>query len=65
MALHLIKLAVGCESVKDLTERVAERGKRTGQHIHITRMVPKRADELLDGGSLYWVMKGSVRCRHY
>ncbi|MGX7745148.1 DUF1489 family protein [Rhodopseudomonas parapalustris] len=63
MALHLIKLAVGCESVKDLTERVAERVKRTGQHIHITRMVPKRDAELLDGGSLYWVIRGEIAAR--
>jgi hypothetical protein len=69
MALHLIKLAVGCESVKDLTARVAERAKLARaqglprQHIHVTRMVPKRDAELLDGGSLYWVIRGEVAAR--
>jgi hypothetical protein len=69
MPLHLIKLAVGCESVKDLKSRVAERAKQArdkglpGRHIHITRMVPKRADELLAGGSIYWVIRGEVAAR--
>lgn len=30
---------------------------------HTTRMVPKRRDEILDGGSLYWVIKGFVSVR--
>jgi hypothetical protein len=69
MPLHLIKLAVGAESVQDMTDWVKQRlkeKKRKGQkpeHIHTTRMVPKRADELKDGGSLYWVIKGQVSCR--
>jgi hypothetical protein len=69
MPLHLIKLAVGAESVQDMTDWVRQRlkeKKRKGQkpeHIHTTRMVPKRADELKDGGSLYWVIKGQVSCR--
>ena len=69
MALHLIKLAVGCDSVKDLQERVRERmrqAKAQGlprQHPHITRMTPKRNEELLDGGSLYWVIKGQIAAR--
>lgn len=69
MPLHLIKLAVGCESVKDLKGRVAERmqtAKKKGlprHHIHITRMVPKRVDELLAGGSLYWVIRGEIAAR--
>ena len=33
------------------------------EHMHRTRMVPKRADELRDGGSLYWVIRGEVMCR--
>jgi hypothetical protein len=69
MPLHLIKLAVGCESVKDLKEWIAERmlaAKKKGlpqHHIHITRMTPKRVEEILGGGSLYWVIRGEVAAR--
>jgi hypothetical protein len=69
MPLHLIKLCVGCDSVKDLQDwirqRMKEKKKRGGKakHIHTTRMVPKRAEELLDGGSLYWVIRGAIMCR--
>src|SRR5260370_40298753 len=69
MPLHLIKLAVGCESVKELKSWVVERmqtAKRKGlpqHHIHITRMTPKRVDELLAGGSLYWVIRGEIAAR--
>jgi hypothetical protein len=69
MTLHLIKLCVGCDSVQDLEDWIKlklKEKKRKGQkpeHIHTTRMVPKRADELTDGGSLYWVIKGQVSCR--
>jgi hypothetical protein len=69
MPLHLIKLCVGADSIADLedwvTEKVRERvragGPRRSQHV--TRMVPKRARELCDGGSLYWVIKGQVSAR--
>jgi len=67
MALHLLKLCVGCDSVKDLEDWIREKRKRTKkarEHIHTTRMVPKRAEELLDGGSLYWVIRGQIMCRH-
>lgn len=69
MALHLIKLCVGCDSVKDLEDWIREKLKRTKksgrarEHIHTTRMTPKRADDLLDGGSLYWVIRGQIMCR--
>jgi hypothetical protein len=69
MPLHLIKLAVGCESVADLKSRLAERMRMAKQqglprhHIHITRMVPKRDAELLQGGSLYWVIRGEIAAR--
>jgi hypothetical protein len=69
MPLHLIKLCVGCDSVQDLkdwiAEKLREKKKRKAplEHIHTTRMVPKRADELTDGGSLFWVIRGQVLCR--
>src|SRR5258708_32979666 len=69
MPLHLIKLAVGCESVKELKSWVAERmqtARKKGlplRHIHITRMTPKRGEELLAGGSLYWVIRGEIAAR--
>ena len=69
MALHLIKLCVGCDSVKELEDWIRERlrAKRkrgeAAEHIHTTRMMPRRAEELLDGGSLYWVIKGAMLCR--
>jgi hypothetical protein len=69
MPLHLIKLSVGCESVADLEDWIKQKlkeKKRNGQkpeRIHTTRMVPKRIDELKDGGSIYWVIKGQISCR--
>jgi hypothetical protein len=69
MALHLIKLCVGADSIVDLEEWVAERvkeriragGPRRSQHV--TRMTPRRAEELVAGGSLYWVIKGQISAR--
>ncbi|QKV20553.1 DUF1489 family protein [Oricola thermophila] len=69
MALNLIKLCVGADGVDDLRNwiefRLAER-KAAGQdaeHLHTTRMVPKRVDEIIGKGSLYWVIKGRIQCR--
>jgi hypothetical protein len=69
MSLHLLKLCVGAESIGDLQgwidQRMAVKKKRGEplEHIHTTRMTPKRAEELLAGGSLYWVIKGQVAAR--
>jgi hypothetical protein len=69
MPLHLIKLSVGCDSVQDLKDWIKQKlkeKKRRGEkpeRIHTTRMVPKRADELLDGGSIFWVIRGQIMCR--
>ena len=69
MALHLIKLCVGCDSIEDLASWQSERlrqMKRDGRKpelFHRTFQTPKRRDELLDGGSLYWVIKGIVQVR--
>jgi hypothetical protein len=60
--LHLIKLCVGAEGVEDLlTWQRARFGAGTAEHV--TRMWPKRGDEILAGGSLYWVIKGAVLAR--
>lgn len=69
MPLNLIKLCVGADSVEDLEEWIAfrldeqRRAGKSPEQFHTTRMVPTRAAELTDGGSLYWVIKGSVQCR--
>lgn len=68
MPLHLIKLCVGVETIGELEDWIVERrgrpgGRVDGRHVHVTRMMPKRAEPLLDGGSLYWVIKGQLSCR--
>jgi len=70
MTLHLIKLCVGCDSIEELAswqaERLRERrkaGERRPELFHRTFQTPKRRAELLDGGSLYWVIKGLVQVR--
>src|ERR1700758_1199737 len=69
MPLHIIKLAVGCDSVAELKQWIAERmktAKKKGlpqRHVHTTRMTPKRTEEILSGGSLYWVIAGELAAR--
>jgi len=64
MTLHLLKLCVGVESIADLeARRAGRRRKPPDHHVHVTRMVPRRANELLDGGSLYWVIRGRIAAR--
>lgn len=63
MSLHLIKLCVGVDSVDELAAWRTEQ-KRAGRRpvVH-TRNTPKRAAEILEGGSLFWVIKRQVICR--
>jgi hypothetical protein len=63
--LHLQKLSVGTENVADLAAWQASKRAQApdGLPRHVTRMWPKRAEELLSGGSIYWVVKGSLLCR--
>ena len=69
MALNILKLCVGCESVEELEDWIAVRlderrlARQPVEHWHITRMVPSRVDEVTSGGSLFWVIKGNVQCR--
>ncbi|TRW95709.1 DUF1489 family protein [Paracoccus sp. M683] len=60
--LNLMKLCVGADAPEDL---VAWQKMRFGDQpaVHVTRMWPKREQELLDGGSLYWVFKGVMQAR--
>lgn len=67
--LHLIKLAVGITDAGHLAavqdQRLAESvAAGQGQRLfHVTRNVPRRSAELLDGGSIFWVIKGKIRVR--
>jgi hypothetical protein len=68
-SLNLIKLCVGVDSIAELDAWRQERKMEQAvlgqpwRSIHVTRMWPKRAAELLAGGSLYWVIRGIVQCR--
>ena len=69
MAVHLIKLCVGTDSVESLRQWQSRRLtdlRRAGKPLvlqHCTRSMPKRRQEILAGGSLYWVIKGKIRVR--
>jgi hypothetical protein len=67
--LHLVKMAVGIESVHHLQAVQKKRLKGNldaglGPLLQfVTRNRPKRFDEVLAGGSMYWIVKGSIRVR--
>ncbi|MDE2515183.1 MAG: DUF1489 domain-containing protein [Rhodospirillales bacterium] len=61
--LHLIKLAVGVRDVAHLAELQARRQETDPPLRHRTRSMPRRAAEVVDGGSLYWVIAGSLLAR--
>lgn len=69
MTINLVKLCVGADSVESLAAWIdfqLESRKSEGlepEQVTTTRMMPKRVEELLDGGSLFWVIKGNVQCR--
>ncbi len=61
--LHLIKLSVGPKDVSQLAAIQARRAKEDPPLRHQTRMFPKRAAEIIAGGSIYWVVAGFVQVR--
>ena len=63
--VNLIKLSVGTEDVTGLAAWQATKRAQAndGYPQHVTRMWPKRADEILNGGSIYWVIKGVILAR--
>jgi len=69
MTVHLLKLSVGSADIEDLAgfqrARLEQSMRRGGKPRlwHRTRNTPRRAEELLDGGSIYWVIGGRIRAR--
>ena len=63
MTLHLIKLCVGCDTVDELLDWFHDEVGEDNPWKMRTRQTPRRADELVDGGSLYRVFKGFILCR--
>ena len=63
MTVHLKKLSVGSVSVDCLRALQAQRLANVGRLIHITRNRPRRVEELLNGGSIYWIIKGVMTAR--
>ena len=63
--VNLIKLSVGTQSIEGLAEWHTTKRAQTedGLPRHVTRMWPKREAEILNGGSIFWVIKGEVLCR--
>lgn len=69
MVLHLIKLSVGSENYEHMAAWQKQRLKdlkaagKKPELIHVTRQTPKRAEDILSGGSIYWVVKGGIVAR--
>lgn len=61
--LHLIKLSVGVKEVAQLRAIQARRAVAEPPLRHQTRMTPKRRDEIIAGGSIFWVIGGFVLVR--
>jgi hypothetical protein len=63
MALNLVKLCVGVSELSQMEQWLEDvkQGRETLDHT--TRMFPRRKEEILPGGSLYWVIRGMILCR--
>lgn len=63
MGVHLKKLSVGSSSIDNLRSWQGRAVRQGRPIIHPTRNWPRRADELLDGGCIYWIIKGQMMVR--
>jgi len=63
MALNIVKLAVGIRDIGHLKQKQKNHMNRDGILVHTTRNTPVRIKEILDGGSIYWVIKKFIRVR--
>lgn len=66
--INLVKLCVGIKSVSHLKEfrkqrRELGQGRADGYDVHRTRMMPKRRSEIINKGSIYWVIAGKIQVR--
>jgi hypothetical protein len=61
--LHLTKLAVGVRDINQLRGWQSERARTHPPLRHRTRNAPRRRDDVLDGGSMYWVINGMTLVR--
>jgi hypothetical protein len=63
MTLHMVKLCVGVRELREFEEWRREELEAGRKMDHVTRMFPKRAAEILRGGSIYWVIRGLISVR--
>ncbi len=63
MTIHMVKLCVGADSIDDMIAWQTRQMRTLPNPVHHTRMYPKRAEEILTGGSIYWVVKRAIRFR--
>ncbi|MBR72404.1 MAG: lysophospholipase [Rhodospirillaceae bacterium] len=63
MVLNIVKYAVGVENIEQLKCKQIECKKRFGRVLSLTSLAPRRADEILAGGSMYWIIKREIRAR--
>lgn len=63
MALNILKLCVGVSEIEELETWVKDCRAGRDTLDHTTRMFPKRREEIVPGGSLYWVIRGMILCR--
>ncbi|MFV3130752.1 DUF1489 family protein [Niveispirillum sp. KHB5.9] len=66
MTIHFLRLAVGADSLQSMRDwRRDHQITWSGRPVvpTYTKRAPTRQAELLDGGCIYWVVKGFVQCR--
>ena len=63
MVLHIVKLCVGVSELKEFEDWRRSEQKAGRDMSHTTRMFPKRAPEIIKGGSIFWVIRGFIMVR--
>lgn len=69
MVVHLLKIGVGTEDVEHLKQVQSAKIQQSravgqgGRLWHRTRNMPTRKEEVLSGGSLYWIIRRFIRVR--